>query len=57
MGVAQAVQTFDGNNSFMNGINYVTMRQFAYHAKFGESTSTSTEMIKSHSALMTPLFH
>jgi hypothetical protein len=25
----------------MNGINYVTMRQFAYHAKFGESTSTS----------------
>ena len=41
MGVAQAVQTFDGNNSFINGINSVTMCQFAYNAKFGENISTS----------------
>jgi hypothetical protein len=41
MAVAQAVQTFDGNNSFINGINSVTMCQFAYNAKFGENISTS----------------
>ena len=41
MGVAQAVQTFDGKNSFINGINSVTMCQFAYHAKFWENTSAS----------------